>query len=129
MAPTIQIITLGLGHAPAPDTDLPLIDMRPYLDPHIDPSMRQRTALDQDVVDHVLTTPGVRERLDRAVADIINYATGPGRSQNTVTVATACTGGRHRAPAAGMRIAALLLNRGWTVDLHHRDLDQPVIER
>lgn len=128
MRPTIRIITIGLGHAPAPHTDLPVIDMRPYRDPHIDPSMRERTALDQDVVDHVLTTPGVRERLDLAVADIVTYATGPGNRQPVITVATACVGGRHRAPAAGIRIAALLLNKGWDVDLHHRDLQQPLIQ-
>lgn len=129
MAPKIFITTVGLGHAPAPATDIPLIDMQPYRDPHVSPEMRHMTALDQEVVDHVLTTPGVRQRLDRAVADIIEYATGRGRNQDTVTVATACIGGRHRAPAAGMRIAALLLNKGWTVELVHRDLTKPVIQR
>ncbi|MFD5564512.1 RapZ C-terminal domain-containing protein [Kitasatospora griseola] len=129
MRPTINIISLGLGHAPAPRTDVPVIDMRPFRDPHVTPDMRNRTALDDDITTHVLNTPGVREHLDAAVAEIVSYATGPGRHQDTITVVTACVGGRHRAPAAAWRIGALLSNKGWDVNVDHRDLHRPVIER
>lgn len=125
---TIHITTLGLGHAPAPTTDIPLIDLRPYRDPHIRPEFRQLTAHDQAVRDTVRTTPGIPQLLAATIAEITNYANRHPQ-QDTITVATACIGGRHRGPAFGMDLQDALAALGHTVTRHDRDLNKPVINR
>lgn len=125
---TIQITTLGLSHGPAPATDIPLIDLRPYRDPHIRPEFRQLTARDQLVRDTVRTTPGIPQLLAATLAEITDYAARHPQ-QDTITAATACVGGKHRAAAFGMDLQEALTALGHTVHLEHRDIDKPVINR
>ena len=124
--PTIRITTLGLGHGPAPATDIPLIDLRPYRDPHVSPQMRQMTARDQLVRDTVRTTPGIPQLLAATVTEITAYAARHPQ-QDTITAATACVGGKHRAAAFGMDLQEALQVLGYTVTRHDRDIDKPVI--
>lgn len=125
---TVVITTLGLGHGPAPKTDIELIDLRPYRDPHIRPEFRELTARDQVVRDTVRNTPGIPQLLAATVAEITEHAARHPQ-QNTITVATACIGGRHRAAAFGMDLQDALQRLGLTVRIVHRDLDKPVIQR
>ncbi|MGI8313446.1 RapZ C-terminal domain-containing protein [Saccharopolyspora hattusasensis] len=48
--------------APAPDADITLDARRHLRNPHRDPAMRYLTGLDARVRDHVLATPGARNR-------------------------------------------------------------------
>lgn len=48
--------------APPADAD-PLIALRPFRDPHIDPGLREMAARDQAVVDTMLRTPGSAEKI------------------------------------------------------------------
>ena len=41
-----------------------------------------------------------------------------------VTIATGCTGGRHRSVWAANRIADAVKNEGYNVVVHHRDKDR-----
>lgn len=125
---TIRITTLGLGHGPAPTTDIELIDLRPYRDPHVRPEFRELTAYDQVVRDTVRTTPGIPQLLAATVAEITDYAERHPQ-QTVITAATACVGGRHRGAAFGMDLQEALTALGHTVHLEHRDLNKPVIQR
>jgi len=129
----VVITTFGTLHGPAPaDGDALLIDLSNALrNPHHDPALRYRTGLDPAVRDHVLTTPGA----DRVVA------LGVDRIRALVTVHTmqvqpiltrvhvACRGGRHRSVAVAEEIARELRREGIGVEVHHRDIDKPVVQR
>lgn len=121
----ITVVTFGYGHpAGAPDADLTL-DLRPFRDPHIDPAFRYLTAYDQQVIDKVASTPGVRE----AIADFAAMINRLAVIKYDVTAATGCVGGRHRGPAGGILVAAALRASGHQVHIVHRDIDKPVINR
>ena len=127
------ITTYGVLHGPAPDEgDVLLIDLSNALrNPHANPDMRYRTGLDPMVRDHVLTTPGA----DRIVAPNVD------RIRALVTVHTlqvqpiltrvhiARQGGRHRSVAVAEEIARELRREGVGVEVYHRDIDKPVVER
>src|SRR5690554_7740392 len=129
----VVITTYGTLHGPAPDEgDALTIDLSNALrNPHANPDMRYRTGLDPMVRHHVLTTPGA----DRVVALNVN------RIRALVNVHTlqvepiltrvhiACRGGRHRSVAVAEEIARRLRRENIGVEVHHRDIDKPVVQR
>lgn len=129
----VVITTYGTLHGPAPaEGDALLIDLSEALrNPHQDPELRYRTGLDPIVRHHVLTTPGA----DRIVSLNVDRI----RALNTVhtmqvqpiltRVHIACRGGRHRSVAVAEEIARELRREGIGVEVYHRDIDRPVVER
>lgn len=133
----IQVISFGYGHRDEygqlllpPRADL-TFDLRDrFRDPHADPVLRGLTGLDQVVYDKVLGTPGVPvfvQRVDRLCVDLLDDDgwTTP------LTVAFGCVGGRHRSVAIARALAESLENWliDFEVDLQHRDVDKPILER
>lgn len=125
--PDIHIVSFGYGHAPAPTAHL-TIDLRHHFrDPHVSPEMRDLTADDQQVVDAVLATPGIRPLVHGIAAAIDGFAAGP--TGGPLTVAAGCAGGRHRAPVFARTLLHRLIDNGHIVSITHRDLDKAVINR
>ncbi len=112
----------GYLHGPTEDPDIE-VDLRPYRDPHAAATLRYLTAHDAEVQDAVRRTPGISDLVDQTVERAILL----GRLVDQVTIASFCAGGRHRGPVAAEMIAERL--PGGSVDLFHRDLDKPVVER
>lgn len=120
----ILIYSFGYGHDQPPTADL-TIDLRDFFrDPHIDPALRQMTANDQAIIDKVLSTSGVRV----FTGDLASLLAQLARS-NDVTAALGCAGGRRRAPVIADATATILHSWGYEVEVVHRDLDKPVIQR
>jgi len=129
----VVITTYGTLHGPAPaDGDALLIDLSEALrNPHHDPELRYRTGLDPMVRHRVLTTPGA----DRIVSLNVDRI----RALNTVhtlqvqpmltRVHIACRGGRYRSVAEAEEISRQLRREGIGVEVHHRDIDKPVVQR
>jgi UPF0042 nucleotide-binding protein len=119
------VISFGFLHAEPPIEADMIIDLRPLRDPHIDPALRELTARDQVVVDTVLRTPGIPAHITGAAFHAhVELTEG-----FDVTIAVGCSGGRHRAPVVAEQVAAAVREYGWPVDLVHRDLDKPVVNR
>ncbi|MFE7056029.1 hypothetical protein ACFVAO_12525 [Streptomyces californicus] len=117
---TIRIISFGYGHAEPPVADL-VVDLRALLrNPFHDPALKTLTGLDQQVYDHVMTTPGA-ERLA-----VNTVATARGLAEDTgadVTIAWGCTGGRHRSVGLARASYELLRDVGDEVTIEHRDVE------
>ena len=129
----VVITTYGVLHGPAPDEgDALTIDLSNALrNPHANPDMRYRTGLDPMVRHHVLTTPGadriVSLNVDRIRALVTVHTL---QVQPIITrVHIACRGGRHRSVAVAEEIARELRREGIGVEVYHRDIDRPVVER
>lgn len=123
----IHLTSFGfLHHAPPPAHAV--FDARSHFrDPHVDPALREMTAHDQPVVERVLATPGIPALIHAVAATAAAMAAGP--SGTDVDVAVGCAGGRHRAPTIAAQAASLLREQGFEVQVHHRDLHQPVVAR
>lgn len=140
----IRIESFGYLHGAAPEDANLVIDLRRALyDPHFDPAMRELTAEHYKVLAHVKQTPGAEELVSQAVtfattlarlADDTNHArllkTGKSVPYGPLaTVAFGCAGGRHRAAGMAILTELALVELGHEVDLVHRDIDRPVVER
>ncbi|WP_431776468.1 RapZ C-terminal domain-containing protein [Streptomyces cucumeris] len=124
----VEITSFGYLHGAEPDARIKLDLRHHFRDPHVNPELRYLTAHDQAVRDAVMATEGVEQLLQAAEAMVGAYLAGP-RQDEPVTVAVGCAGGRHRAATAASVLAERCAARGLDVDLVHRDLAKPVVER
>jgi RNase adaptor protein for sRNA GlmZ degradation len=124
---TVEIVSFGFLHAPAPEADLTVDLRRAFRDPHVDPAMRQLTGRDRRVQRAVLDTSGVRRLLKATVRQVQAFAEGP--FVDRIVIGSGCAGGRHRSVVVADKLARRLRRRGHTVTVIHRDLHQPVVNR
>lgn len=123
---TVEVTSFGFLHGEPPAAHL-VVDLREHFrDPHISPDLRQLTAHDQVVRDTVMATPGIAQLVDALVDAVTAFRRGP--STGLVRVAVGCAGGRHRA-AVVARILFERLGEHQVVELLHRDLGKPVVDR
>ncbi|MGW1990111.1 RapZ C-terminal domain-containing protein [Embleya sp. NPDC001921] len=123
-ARVIRVVSFGYGHADAPEAEITLDLRRRFRNPHGDPAMRYRTGLDEDVFEHVLDTPGVRDLaavIALAAHDLAHAVPGP------IIVACGCIGGRHRSVAVARHIADILGDGCSRIEIEHRDVHRPVL--
>ena len=123
---TVTVISFGYGHDTPPQADVTVDARRLLHDPHIDPTMRALTGLDEPVRRHVLGTPGATAWVEHEAAAVRALLTHVGRP---VTVAFGCMGGRHRSVAMASECARILTTAGFKVQVEHRDVTKPVIRR
>lgn len=120
----LRIVSFGFGHGPAPAADL-VLDLREWFrDPHVSPELRALTGRDPRVIANVLSTRGAGDFIDRifnAIATLVDLRLG------TVVLATGCSGGRHRSTVVSDQLFLRALSAGWTAEVHHRDIDKPVL--
>ncbi|WP_405695244.1 ATPase [Streptomyces coelicoflavus] len=127
MQTTVHIVSFGYLHAAPPHAHLTLDLRHHFRDPHVSPDLRHMTAHDKPVRAAVLATPGICPLVGSIASAVAAFAAGP--SAGTVTVASGCAGGRHRAPTVALALAELLTDAGYAVTVLHRDLDKPVVQR
>jgi UPF0042 nucleotide-binding protein len=122
--------TYGVLHGVPPMGDGIVIDLsRALRNPHSDPAMRYLTGLHEVVADHVMATRGaekiVADAVERIDCDLRNWSNPRGL---ITRVFVYCMGGRHRSVAVAEEIADRLYERGWGVEVDHRDIDKPVVQ-
>lgn len=118
----VTITSFGYGHSTPPAADL-ILDVRATLRDPLHTDLRALTGRDEQIQRHVANTPG-------ATQTILALGTAAWTWRQTgdpVRVAVGCGGGRHRSVVIAEQVAALLLHRGLTVTVVHRDIDQPVL--
>lgn len=119
----VTIVSFGYGHSDQPPADL-VMDLRRTLRDPLHTDLRHLTGRDELVQRHVDNTPGAVETVTALAVAVSTYLLLAGRP---VRVAVGCGGGRHRSVVVAERVADLLLHRGLTVTVEHRDLDRPVL--
>ncbi len=118
---SINIISFGYKHGVPLDADL-VMDVRFLPNPHYVPSLQPFTGEDQEVQDYVCKWPLTRrfmEKFFNLVLFLLPQFINEGKSN--LVIAIGCTGGRHRSVAIGERLKRFLVERGYNVQLEHRD--------
>lgn len=124
---TVRIESFGYLHGAPPEAHL-TVDLRQHFrDPHVSADMRHKTANDMVVRLAVLHTPGIVPLVTATSQAVRAFTLGP--SAQDVKLAVGCAGGRHRAPTFAQAVADQLRVMGFSVEVTHRDLSQPVVER
>jgi UPF0042 nucleotide-binding protein len=119
---SVSLVSFGYKFGVPTDADV-AFDARFLQNPYFVSGLRELDGREPRVADFVLERPEAREFVDRIVA-LLDFALPlyqrEGRAY--LTVALGCTGGRHRSVALVERLADLLRQRGYGVQLRHRDL-------
>jgi UPF0042 nucleotide-binding protein len=122
---TAEIHSFGYLHNPPPPATI-TVDLREcLLDPHVDPALRELTGHEAPVRYAVLGTRGA----PGLIAHLTMLVTGLLELNIPVSVAAGCQGGKHRAVVITEEVATRLRLADWPVELHHRDVHRPVVQR
>jgi UPF0042 nucleotide-binding protein len=132
--PVIQVViqTIGLLHPGARDLigDGLYFDLSDRLrNPAANRALRYATGLDPAVREHVLSTPGAMQVVERIAEQTQGALAYADRRHRLVRVTVACRGGRHRSVAIAEETARYLRTSGVGVEVEHRHIHLPVIER
>ncbi len=118
----ITMITFGYKFGVPYDLDL-LFDLRFLPNPHFVAELRPLTGEDPAVSNYVLVSPESEEFLSR-LGSFLEYLLPRYRSEGKsyLTIGFGCTGGRHRSVAVSLAVAGRLRERGYEVNVKHRDM-------
>lgn len=128
--PRITITTFGTLHGKPPTVADPervvVVDLTHALrNPFDDPAMRELTGFHDVVFNHVMTTPGAKNIVDKAVDEVLALLavdeSGP------IDVLSFCKGGRHRSVSVARSIQARLSGLGIAAEALHLDVNKPVV--
>ncbi len=118
----ITLITFGYKFGVPYDLDL-LFDLRFLPNPHFVPELRALTGENSAIRDFIMERPDSGEFLRRLV-EFLEYLMPRYRSEGKsyLTIGFGCTGGRHRSVALSLLVADRLRERGYVVNVKHRDI-------
>jgi len=117
----ITVISFGFKYQTPYNLDL-LFDVRFLPNPHFIEALRPKTGLDPEVIAYLHEQPEYDEFYGRLL-DFVTYLAPQYRREmkSYLTIGVGCTGGKHRSVAVAQRLGDDLLERGYTVEVIHRD--------
>ena len=117
----VTIITFGFKYSMPYNLDL-LFDVRFLPNPHFIEELRPLTGLDEGVVNYLRAQPDY-ETFYAKLLDFVTYVLPEYRKEmkSYLTIGVGCTGGKHRSVAVGQRLGEDLAERGYSVEIVHRD--------
>ena len=100
-----------------------VFDMRFIPNPYYQENLRDKSGLDEEVKDYVLSFPRTRFFL-QSVSDLVNELAKYYLEQDKrhLVIALGCTGGRHRSVAVGEELYRLFLQQQHCVTIEHRNV-------
>ena len=121
---TIQCMSFGFKYGLPNESDL-VFDVRCLPNPYYVEELREKTGLDKEVSDYVMSfdeTQGVIKRILELVDYMLPLYMNEGKSQLVISIG--CTGGRHRSVAIDEYIGHYLKERHKKVFMNHRDINK-----
>jgi UPF0042 nucleotide-binding protein len=122
----VTFLSCGFKHGAPRDADL-LFDVRFLPNPHYELELRPQTGLDAPVREFVERSDGIASFYDHLIP-LLDYLLPQYEREGKahLTVAIACTGGRHRSVVIAERLAHAYGERdAYLIDIVHRDIDRP----
>ena len=118
----ISCISFGFKYGIPTEADL-VFDVRCFRNPFYIDSLKEKTGLEQEVIDYVFSFEEVEQYLEKLFSMLdfmIPLYKKEGKAQ--VIIGTGCTGGKHRSVAITERIAAHFNGQEKNVSIIHRDI-------
>lgn len=120
-AMSLTILSFGFKYGLPQEADI-VLDVRCLPNPFYVPELKEKTGLDQPVVDYVMQAEESQELVRRYRA-MLEYSLPlyekEGKSQ--LTIAVGCTGGKHRSITVARLLAETCQKLGYEPTVQHRD--------
>lgn len=120
----VDVFSFGYKWGMPIEADL-MIDVRFLPNPYWDENMRYQTGMDRPVQEYVLEKRQTKSFL-KAWFNLLDK-TLPGyvsEGKAKLSIAVGCTGGQHRSVVLAAKTAEYLTEKGFSVNLNHRDLER-----
>lgn len=118
---SLTIMSFGFKYGLPQEADI-VLDVRCLPNPFYVPDLKEKTGMEQDVVDYVMAAPESQELL-RRYESMLEYSlplyVKEGKSQ--LVVAIGCTGGKHRSITFTRKLAEFCTKLGYAPTVLHRD--------
>lgn len=116
----IKIVTFGYKYGKSPECDL-IFDVRFLPNPFYVPELKDKTGNDVAVYNYVMSSEDAKPFINEIYKKIMEYIK---RENRPPLVGIRCTGGRHRSVSVARALKDCLLEKEYTVNLKHRDIDK-----
>ena len=120
----LTVLSFGFKYGLPKEADI-VWDVRCLPNPYYVPELKEKTGLDQEVVDYVMASEVSRQllgKLEELLALTLPLYVKEGKSQ--LTIAIGCTGGKHRSITFARLLAAYCEKLGYTPAVQHRDANR-----
>ena len=100
-----------------------LMDVRFLPNPYYEPDLKELTGRDPSVREYVMNSEVSREFLKR-FSDFLLFLLPEyiKEGKHHLAVGIGCTGGQHRSVTIALKLADILKEAGYTVNINHREL-------
>ena len=119
---SILCMSYGAKHGGISYADL-VFDVKCLPNPFYVPELKDKTGLDKEVRDYVLSTDEAKE-LRKKLFDMVDFLIPlyikEGKSQ--LIIAFGCTGGQHRSVTFALEMQQHLIQNGYNAGINHRDI-------
>ena len=118
----ISVVSFGFKNGIPKDTDV-VMDVRFLPNPYYVKELKEKTGLDKEVQDYILSFKESREFSEK-FADLIKYLIPKyiKEGKSYLTIAMGCTGGKHRSVFMAHQLADTLRKQGLSASEFHRDI-------
>ncbi len=118
----ISVVSFGFKNGILKDCDI-VMDVRFLPNPYYIPELREKTGLDKEVQNYIMSFKETREFAAK-FADLIKYLIPKyiKEGKSYLTIAMGCTGGKHRSVFMAHELAQQLVKAGLNATEFHRDI-------
>ncbi len=118
----ISVVSFGFKNGILKDCDI-VMDVRFLPNPYYIPELREKTGLDKEVQNYIMSFKETQEFAEK-FADLIKYLIPKyiKEGKSYLTIAMGCTGGKHRSVFMAHELAQRLAKAGLNATEFHRDI-------
>ena len=120
----LTVLSFGFKYGTPKEADI-IWDVRCLPNPYYVPELKEKTGLDQEVVDYVMASEASQQlltKLQELLALTLPLYVQEGKSQ--LTIAIGCTGGKHRSITFARLLADYCEQLGYAPVVQHRDANR-----
>ena len=120
----LTVLSFGFKYGTPKEADI-IWDVRCLPNPYYVPELKEKTGLDQEVVDYVMASEASQQlltKLQELLALTLPLYVKEGKSQ--LTIAFGCTGGKHRSITFARLLADYCEKLGYAPVVQHRDANR-----
>lgn len=120
----LSLISFGFKYGLPRDADL-VFDVRFLPNPYYVDSLKERTGEEKVVQDYILKWP-VADKFYDKFFDLIEFLLPEYKKEGKshLSIAVGCTGGKHRSVTTVLKLAEILENKDYNINVEHRDIEK-----
>ena len=121
---TVNVLSFGFKYGIPMDADL-VMDVRFLPNPFYIPELKEKTGLDSEVSDYVMSFEVAQQFADK-LRDMFDFLMPQyvAEGKSNIVIAIGCTGGKHRSVTLANELTKHLTDCGYNTFVNHRDINK-----